>query len=56
MRLHKVTNALVIDLDKLSGVRLENLEYPDRFSIFFKKIHVLFKIIFGESILMIMKI
>ncbi|MBQ6758096.1 MAG: hypothetical protein IJP42_03300 [Selenomonadaceae bacterium] len=34
MRLHKVTNALVIDLDKLSGLRLENLEYPDRFRVY----------------------
>lgn len=34
MRLHKVTNALVIDLDKLSGLRLENLIYPDRFRVY----------------------
>lgn len=34
MRLHKVTNALVIDLDKLSGLRLENLEHPDRFRLY----------------------
>lgn len=26
MRLHKVTNALVIDLDKLSGLRIRNCE------------------------------
>ena len=34
MRLHKVTNALVIDLDKLSGVRIENIECPDRFRVY----------------------
>ena len=34
MRLHKVTNALVIDLDKLSGLRLENLDCPDRFRVY----------------------
>lgn len=34
MRLHKVTNGLVIDLDKLSGLRIENLEYPDRVRVY----------------------